>query len=107
MKGYSWILGIGLFNWIVMDVVTSYIGIKELDLAESNPVARNLIQEFGLLNSMIMSKILVSVMILMFFYVVLGKYNNNEDVLVLRYYLSTMIFIVGTYVSYTNLILIL
>jgi len=107
MRLYDWMLGIGLFNWTVMDILTTYIGITEYGAREANPIARAMIDEFGLLNSMFMSKTVVSVLVLMFFYVVLDSYGNSVITSVLRYYLATMIFVIGTFVAYSNLLLIL
>jgi len=106
MKIYSKILGIGLFNFTVLDIVTTYIGLTQTDACESNPVARELITEYGLISSMVISKVIATVVVLMLFYVVLARYEGAM-ITVIRYYMATVLFVVGTYVAFTNTLVIL
>lgn len=106
MKLYSKILGIGLFNYTVLDIVTTYIGLTQTDAYESNPIAREIIKEFGLVAGMIMSKVIATVVILMLFYVVLARYEGSM-ITVIRYYVATVLFVIGTYVALTNTLVIL
>lgn len=107
MKGYSVLLAIGMFNWYVLDIVTTYFGLQQTGVRETNGFARAVMEQFGILNGMIMTKTLAAVLILLLFYVGVRIAGNRLLVEISRWYMATVVFVVGTYVSVTNYLVLI
>jgi uncharacterized membrane protein len=100
MNLYKVILTIGVFNWIVVDIISTVVAIKYGNAYEANLIGRYAIKNIGLIPGLVTIKT-IALIILIFIFYRIEKYDDKIATYA-KWYLAIFIFLVGTLVSVHN-----
>jgi len=69
IRNYDYYFVVGIFNFIVLDSVSTYLAITRLDAEEKNFIVKFLIDQFGLIGGLSVSKLIGFLIIFYAFYI--------------------------------------